>query len=110
MTHPPIFFVNETTGQVVDQGAILTDDVGMVPSTEEETKDLRERAGCGTNGQKQRAQHASAKTKSATLSSVKDTEGWGCSSRKIENDSEKSEPTVNWATNLKDLNKINIYA
>jgi hypothetical protein len=51
-THSPIFFVNETTGQVVDQGPILSHEVSMVSSTEEDTKDFREGVGCGTSGQK----------------------------------------------------------
>ena len=104
-THSPIFFVNEATGHVVGQGPILSHDVAMVPSMEEETKDFREGAGCGTRGQKQRFQPASAKTTSAAQSSVEEAEEWGSSSRKTENDSEKFEPIVNWATSLQDLNK-----
>ena len=77
----------------------------MVSSTEEVAEDFREGAGCGTSGQKQRFQPASVKTTSAAQSTVEDTEEWGSSSRKTENDSEKFEPIVNWATSLKDLNK-----
>jgi hypothetical protein len=62
----------------------------MVPSTEEDMKDedFREGAGCGTSGQKQRVQPASVKTTSAAQSPVEDTEGWGSSLRKTENDFE----------------------
>jgi hypothetical protein len=67
----------------------------MVSSTEEETKDFREGSGCGTSGQKQRVQPASVKTTSAAQSPVVDTEDWGSSLRKTENDSENFEPIVN---------------
>ena len=93
--------MNEATGQVVDQGPILSHEVNMVSSTEEVAEDFREGAGCGTSGQKQRFQPASVKSTSAAQSTVEDTEEWGSSSRKTENDSEKFEPIVNWATNLK---------
>ena len=70
-----MFFVNETTGQVVDQGPILSHDASMVPRTEEETKDFRERAGCGTSAQKQRSSSAFVNTTSAAQPPVVDTEG-----------------------------------